>query len=63
MRTFLGEGSVGIKRPSQQRGHVELVSYLTIQFLGKPLGGSLPVFSARSFASNWQLALLKAADS
>ena len=31
-------------------------------FLGKSLGGSLPVFSAHSFASNLQLALLESAE-
>ena len=32
--------------------HVGTVSYFTTLFLGKPLGGSLPVLSACSFASN-----------
>ena len=42
------------------RGHVRTVSYLTVittLLLGKPPGGSLTVFKAHSFASNWQLAL------
>ena len=31
-------------------------------FLGKPPGDSLLVFSAHSFTSNWQLALLESVD-
>ena len=38
--------------------HVGTVSYLTTLFLGKSPGGSLPVLSAHSFASNLQLAFL-----
>ena len=38
--------------PIQQQGHVGLVSYLITLFLGKLLGGSLPVLSVHSFASN-----------
>ena len=30
-------------------GHVGTISYLTTRFLGKPVGDSLPVFSAYSF--------------
>ena len=30
--------------------------------VGKPHGGSLPVFSAHSFTSNWQLALLESEE-
>ena len=37
-------------------------SYFTSLFLGKPPGGSLPVLSAHSFASNRQLALLESAE-
>ena len=38
---------------------LELCGYLTTLFLGKPPRGSLPVYSALSFASNWQLALVE----
>ena len=43
------------------RGHDRMVSYLTTLPLRKPPGGSLPVLSAHSFASNWQFALLQSA--
>ena len=33
-------------------GHIGTISYLTTLFLGMPPGGSLPVLSAHSFASN-----------
>ena len=39
-----------------------MVSYLTSLFLGKPSGGSLPVISAHSFASNLYFALLESAE-
>ena len=39
-----------------------MVSYLTTMFLGKTLRGSLQVFSAHSFTSNYQLALLESAE-
>ena len=41
-----------------------MVSYLTILFLGKPPGGSLPVLSTQYmyFSSYLQLALLKSAE-
>ena len=42
--------------------HFGMVSYITTLFLGKPLGGSLPVLSANSLASNLQLALLESAE-
>ena len=45
--------------------NVATVSYLTTLFLRASLklpGGSLPVFSAHSFASNWQLALFESAE-
>ena len=44
-------------------GHVGKVSYLTTLFLGKPPPpeGSLPVLSAHSFTSNWQLVLPESA--
>ena len=38
-----------------------MVSYLTILFLGKMSRDSLPVYSAHSFTSDWQLALLESA--
>ena len=36
-----------------------MISYLATLFLGKSLGGSLPVFSAHSFASYLNLLFLK----
>ena len=39
-----------------------MISYLTTLFLGKPPGGSLPVLSAHSFASNCQIALLESEE-
>ena len=39
-----------------------MVSFLTTLFLGKPPGGSLPVFSAHLFARNRQLALLQSVE-
>ena len=39
-----------------------MVSYLTILFLGKLPGGSLPVLGANYLASNLQLALLESAE-
>ena len=38
-----------------------MVRYLTTLILGKPPGGSSPVLSAHSFASNRKLALLESA--
>ena len=39
--------------------HVEQVSYLTNLFVGKPPKAILPDFSAHTFSSNQQLALLE----
>ena len=41
---------------------IGIVSNLTILFLDKPPGGSLPVFSAPSFDSYLQFALLESAE-
>ena len=38
--------SVGVSRHSKQECQVEIVGYLTTWFLGKPPGGTLPLFSA-----------------
>ena len=39
-----------------------MVSNLTILFLARPPGGSLPIFSAHYFTNNWQLCLLESAE-
>ena len=39
-----------------------MVTYLATQFLGKPPRDSLPIVSAYSFASAWQLALIESAE-
>ena len=43
-------------------GYAGKDSYLTSLFLGKSPEGSLSVFSACSFASNWQLTFLQSAE-
>ena len=40
-----------VKSTLNSRGHVSTISYLTTLFLGKPPGGSLPVFTAHFFTS------------